>query len=389
MLNAYEKHLKIKSPQLPNDYAINLMWLNRTLDETKPFIDSSTTEEDLVKNFLSKANKWKETNPNAEVAIWFDSKFVSSQALINTRMVLEKQGFNIKLKDIQDIDIVKNNPDAFSDNIPIYYRVDLMKLIISLHSIVSESKQATIFADLEVGELRKSNGKTTERMTPEELFSADIMEKLNEIGLLVISNSGYLENQFLQLINKPETIEALKVFINANLSRAITSLNLIANEQTKVAMLTGVGNAVYGTMMNQLFPLIAGTINKNIKVNAKLFDKNAPDELIDYDLKKHGSLPLGNAYLERGNVVCVTDGFNPPTSWGQASFSKFIKFSDSVGVEMGRDDLDTRVGHSHTEDMENLVARKPADGSAIYKCKHLEIGSTPTHEPQRKMGRSM
>src|SRR5258708_34897081 len=118
--------------RIPSHYSINLMWINLTLDPSKPYICTYTTESDLITQFLDKAKKWKAANPEAEVNIWYDSKFITQKSLQDTQSVLNKMGqqdssFNIKLRDIRDIDIVKNNPDVFSDNVPIYFRIDLLK----------------------------------------------------------------------------------------------------------------------------------------------------------------------------------------------------------------------------------------------------------------------
>lgn len=397
MLNAYEKHLKIKPSKIPDDYSINLMWLNRTLDETKPFIDSSQTEADLIEKVLSWGKKWKENNPDAEVAIWYDSEFVTPEALKNTQAVLDKLklaqqdgSYHIKLKDIRDIDIVKNNPDAFSDFIPIYYRVDLMKLIICVNEIEVNSKQAAIFTDMDVGEKRKAEGKLTERMTKEELFKPEIMERLNAIGMQLILdiNNANIENQFIQVMNKPETINAMKVSINANLSCASTALNVTNDERKRNIIITNLGNVVFNRMKEQLFYLIIGLINQDILLKANLFDANLPDEWIKYDLKTHGCVPLGNLFFERGSLFVVipegVDYANKP-DFDSKNVRNFIELPAlRPNLEWSRNDLDTRRGNSHTSSIDELVPRKPADGSEIYKCKHLELGEKPINDTENK-----
>lgn len=386
MLNAFERHLKMDTSKLPDNYSINLMWLNKTLDETKPFIDSSQTESDLIDKVLSRGKKWKENNADAEVAIWYDSEFVTSEALKNTQAVLdklkEKEGgsYNIKLKNIRDIDIVKNNPDVFSDYVPLYFRIDLLKFIICLNEIESNSKQAVIFTDMDVGEGRALEGQLSERMTKQELFDPETMEKLNAIGMQAISYEGRIENQFFQFINKPETINAVKLFINANLSRAVTALNF-KNETLKRRLLPGVSGAVYNTMRSQLLPLIIGLINKDIKVNANLFDSNASNEMIPYDLKKHGSYPLGNYYMNIHNNLCLILEGSIPTEENCKRSSQQLKLPDLENLNdprfnvmsFGRENLSTRSGRDHSEIIGNLISRKPADGTETYKCKHLEI----------------
>lgn len=315
MLTSYENAKKNPHP-VPNDYSINLMWINSTLDEIHPFISNHLSEEDFLKGCLNKAKAWKESNPDAEVNLWYDSHFVTPAALETTKLLLQKKfqedkSYKINLRDIREIDMVANNPDVFTDFIPIYFRVDLMKFIICVDGIESEGKEAVIFSDLEVGDSRKIYGKSTERMTKEELFTDVIMEKLMRIGIQACEDKGIgskLENQFFQVINKPDTINAIKVFINANLSRVITALNL--EKQYRNYALPDLGKVIFATMKNQLFSIIEMiSSGQEIVVNAKLFDPHAEEKMIPYDLKKHGALPLGNLYFARNQgIVHILEG---------------------------------------------------------------------------------
>jgi hypothetical protein len=76
--------------------------------------------------------------------------------------------------DVRQISVVRDNPDVFSSQIPVYYRVDMLKVIVLIYSIENEGCDAAIFSDLEVGEQRPKK----DRMDKSELFSVPITKKL-------------------------------------------------------------------------------------------------------------------------------------------------------------------------------------------------------------------
>ena len=363
---------------IPNEYVINLIWLNqgkfvgygvRDYDCGK-FIYDCQSEQELIDELLNKAKAWQETNPDAKINIWYDSKFLTQKNNVkNTQVLLDKLAQKnpiykkIKLKDVRDIDIVKNNPDVFSDNLPFYYRLDLLKFIILIHTI----KQAALFVDLAVGGLRKNNKKVTETMTKNELFSDEINKRLNVLGIQIGDN----ENQFIQVVNKPETIKAIKVFINANFSRAITALNL-KDEKERIARLCDLSEVVYRTMRNQLFALIVGAIDNENQVKENLLDPNC-QEWVKYgpNLDENGCLPLGNYYVRELEEYDTGKIYINGKDYGYSRDKiKLGNIDCKHSYIFGRDDTDTRSGNTHYGLPSELVPNKPADGTKIYKCKY-------------------
>lgn len=57
----------------------------------------------------------------------------------------------VLLQDIREIPIVRDNPDSFSDYLPIYFKVDLIKFILCLHSLENQYDDCVIVSDFLVG----------------------------------------------------------------------------------------------------------------------------------------------------------------------------------------------------------------------------------------------
>lgn len=380
--SAEETKLKRKCPEKIYDiqnYSINLMWINRTLDPSMHYITPHQSEEELVRELVEKAKKWKASNPEAAVTIWYDSLFVTQEALKNTKTVIVKKArddinYDIQLKDIREIPLVSSNSDSFSDQIPIYTRVDLMKLILCLHNLEANGNDAVIFADLIVGDLRRQQ----DRMNKQELFNEQIMERLRKIGMQQIADSDTNENQFFQFIYKPETILALKIYINACLERISFALNIKWDNKKHLEerTLTDLCTMVYN-QQEQLHALVeAFNFNKPITVKAKFLKLEAKDEWVEYN-QQFGNLSLGNFYLRDYNSSYVTPGFDMAVNQAKTKpLSEYVTLPERTYYEFSRKDLDSRPGGNHSELIGNLTRRSPADGSKIYKYEPLLIKTT-------------
>jgi hypothetical protein len=144
-------------------YSISLMWINSGQSNflvnffSNNFFSNAFKQyicDDVTKKLFEPALSWAETNREAQIIIWYDGAHVSKQAVINTQCKLDvflkhHNVNNIILQDVRTINMVANNPDVFSSQIPIYFRVDLLKLMIILHRI-EKGDDFTIFTDLEV-----------------------------------------------------------------------------------------------------------------------------------------------------------------------------------------------------------------------------------------------
>lgn len=369
---------KEKTPKMPTRYGINLMWVNQTLDPNQPYLSKNKTEEEAIANFLDKAKKWKVANPEAEVNIWYDSQFATKEAIAATQRLLDTKvqpelSSKIRLRDVREIDIVKNNPDVFSDMIPIYFRVDLLKLIIIIQNIEQDANDVAIFSDLEVGDRRPNQ----DRMGKNELFKEEVMNQLSIMGItLGIDGWGKVENQFIQVLNMPQTLTALKITIDANMFRVISMCNL-AKEKGLKGLLAELTSACFASLKRETPALIYGlkaqTEKDKIKVNAKLLNINATEEWIDYDPYVHGCLPLGNFFKAAYVVPLIIE------KDGSLTYQhKYIKLPQ-VPLK-GRDDMDTRTGMDHSVNVDALPDRNPTQGEK-YQC-HFMI--TPMEDLKRK-----
>ncbi len=357
----------------PERYAINMLWLNKTLNNNQKYICPCNSENELKEKYLLKAAKWKIANPDSQVNFWYDSNFSSKAAVLATQAVLDSDPnlAHVKLRDIQDIGIVKNNPDAFSNMVPIYARVDLLKLILCVNSIENENNQSAIFSDLDIGK----SAEDKDQLNKNELFNSKIMEILSKCGFLLgkdCSKNGTqkVENQFIQILDKPETLTAFKLTIDASLMRIIFILNM-AHRENNIRILSALdsGTVYYATKLHLhklIFGLMSTDENKQIYINLNPFESEENAKWVLFDPIKHGCLPLGNVYQgSRGGsdylLGRIKDGNLEMTS-------NFIRIPSACLIEeLSRDDLDSKSGSSHIVDMSE-IEKKALDGRNEYEC---------------------
>ncbi len=165
-----------KEPETP--YTINLMWLNRDLKEDEPYIIRST-DKLTVETYLSSPCFWASKNSQSTVQFWYDSKFTSQDSLDRTKRKIEYRlrscptAAPIVFKDIRELAHVKDNPEAFSSKVPVYFRADLTRVIAGYEE-VKNTKNIFVYADLDV-----------EAMSKEDLFDTMTKKQLKEYGMVM------------------------------------------------------------------------------------------------------------------------------------------------------------------------------------------------------------
>jgi hypothetical protein len=365
-----------------------MVWINRTLKENQKYIFPCNYESELIEKFLERAWKWQIANPDAIVSIWYDSRFSSREAISSTQGVMDKypQFSKVTLKDIREVEIVKLNADSFSDMVPVYVRVDLVKLILCVHSIEKEGMDSSSFSDMDIGEKRADKG----RMNKEQLYNPDVMRKLLSFGFEVGSDGAKPENQFIQLWKKPEALIAFKLTIDATFLRIVTVLNFAHRKnQEDVNFLKHLNSGtvfvpLVRQTVNLLYGLIATEDKNTIKVNLQAFNYSSAEEWLLYDPQQHGCIPLGNFYMgDRGGDLLNLYEVDGEVKCGRPPIELPEAYPEII---MGRNDMHTKGGSAHPVIISDLVDRKPENGDIYQFTLMLPPAILKESEHQTKLG---
>lgn len=236
-------------------YAINLLWIqnNGHSKHPNPYIyhthkptpiynnQASSAQTRIENELFLPALRWAQNNPTASVFIWFDSTKVSEQSIANTEQLLttyqqQHQINSIQLRDIMDIDVVRNNSLIFSNSMGLYARVDFLKIILGYHCLNNEGFAHCIYTDIT---------QPLHYLNADSLFCNPALCALESHGILInykcigpydaektckIIKPNGGENQFIQFANNPYLIRALADIINAGIIQAAHQLQQPAHE---------------------------------------------------------------------------------------------------------------------------------------------------------------
>ena len=245
------------------------------------------------------AIQWAVENPTADVNIWYDSNLHEPHSILNTQKVLDEHNVgcgNIKLRDIRSIKVVNDNAVLFNGDMPLYYRIDFFKLIICLHELKNEMKDAVIYSDLDVCDLRENH----KRMNKEELFNQESLVKLKEVGILLNDSQidhPMAENKFIQMVNDDKAILALKYSVNACLMRGMYVLNFMPAEEREEFMSMMYEQPFLSTI-HEIYRLYKLIKLGAMKVRADFIGDDTGAQWVEYDPDKHGYNLLGNELYE-------------------------------------------------------------------------------------------
>ncbi|MBD3231604.1 hypothetical protein GF322_02985 [Candidatus Dependentiae bacterium] len=203
--------------------SINLIWLNKNINQDSPYIYPSPNKTEFYKNFLQNILEWAKLNPKSVINIWFDQNSISSNAKLNTLKEIQdytnqdKKIASVNLRDIRTLSIIKKNPEIFSSEIPIYFRVDILRAIIAIHILNNNESNYFIYADLD-----------TTPISHDEIFNLETRNHLEKYSIVMAyaDNIEGFENGFQIISNdKINLLKAMQyIIIDLNLHRIKTLL---------------------------------------------------------------------------------------------------------------------------------------------------------------------
>lgn len=221
----------------PFEYSINLMWVNKDKDEKQRYICPGD-KDSLLKKIISPAMVWLSLNPNAQVCVWYDGAMLSKKAVKKTKKAL-KQSLqslmsekdlqskvlkgSILLKNIRELTLVSSNDKVFSSTVPIYFRVDLLRVIAFYELAKEKTNFAFVYADLDLSPIALDD-KLNKSKSDLENYGIVMAE-----GTHAHKKTGYIpyyENSFQIMYSNPNFLRALKeVMVDVSINEALEFLS--------------------------------------------------------------------------------------------------------------------------------------------------------------------
>jgi hypothetical protein len=203
-------------------HAINLFWINKELDLNQNYIFPSQDETELTNTHLKTILDWATKNPyNTIIQVWYDGSLITQDAVDNTQKLINKSISDSSLvapiifRDVRSLPFVEQNPHIFESKLDVYFRADLLRLIVSLHDILVEDISYSMYADLDMPPI-----------TYEEIYDEETLETLENFGIILTKDlsagiHGFENNFHIISHHNNNILEAIQfVVIDVNVERA-------------------------------------------------------------------------------------------------------------------------------------------------------------------------
>lgn len=180
--------------------------------------DGLKTWKQIKESFSYRIAKWADANPGTEIDVYLDTSLVTQQALQKTfemmRSISLSRRVDIKLKDIRCLPNIDGEIGcSLHPGTPLYFRVDLMKTLITDYMLNSSNEKARYFiiSDIDIAP-----------MTSHQLFDQRTLNHLSSSGFVYHKTNGSFENSFfifdkmkkdLQEIHHRSMIEGIANYI--------------------------------------------------------------------------------------------------------------------------------------------------------------------------------
>ena len=176
-----------------SDYSLNFLWINRSPipEHTTNILGKSP--QAFEEEILRPLEQWSKLQPDrATIYMWYDSSLISVEAKNETmRLLKAKFGEKVRLRDIRELQVVKDHPTPFDGKVPVYFRVDLAKAVIADQLMKHEKTKYVVTADLDIGAI-----------SAEQIFDKRTLAYLNRGGYVLNKHDAVIadfENSFIVL----------------------------------------------------------------------------------------------------------------------------------------------------------------------------------------------
>lgn len=130
----------------------------RKMEETETSLEGDTLKnwQKIKKSFIYRLSKWADLHPGANINLWYDSALVTQKARNKTsemlRSISQSRDVHLKLRDVRQLPNLGGEIGlSLHPGVPVYFRVDLLKALITDYMISSpeETAQYCVVVDID------------------------------------------------------------------------------------------------------------------------------------------------------------------------------------------------------------------------------------------------
>jgi hypothetical protein len=198
-----------------DSYVQNMMWIHPEPLKKGPRNHlMGKDDRALQEKVIDPLKDWQKKQPFSTFYFWYDGAMVGDPKAViqRTKQLLEKSNLNLNniyFKDIRTLKRVQENPRLFTKQIEIYYRVDALREIISLHNLRDGGFEYTTHIDCDVVGITK-----------EQQFDTPTLHALNHLGYVFGTDSLVTEHSFIMRQKNATCMKYLDEMIDRSFTSA-------------------------------------------------------------------------------------------------------------------------------------------------------------------------
>jgi hypothetical protein len=228
---------------------LNFLWIN--LKKTKYFAEYRGQEH--TKGCIESICHWL-NQKQIKLNFWYDPEMIENHKQVCEEFfdaiiqcIGKEKVQNLTLCSIRDLPLVQGNVDVFSDKIPCYFRVDLLKLIIAFEELMSNKTMCFILGDIDIKHFDLQS----------VINNDDVLYFLNYYGIVMGRKSGLgFENGFQIIIKDSDCLQAIKeMLIDKAIQKARQHLGQANNQNYKEKLEPDYVFLIFKNMFKYLYVL--------------------------------------------------------------------------------------------------------------------------------------
>ncbi|MCH9613940.1 MAG: hypothetical protein SP1CHLAM54_09490 [Chlamydiia bacterium] len=296
-------------PVAVEDYSVNLLWVNLNpqdrVADLAGHIFGDGVEKDVNEAYRMRLSSWADKHPGGSINLWYDSALVTEKARMGTLAMLEEmgkeKGVSLRLRDVR---LLPNIPPelrhALHPGAPVYFRVDMLKVLIADYMISSpeERERFFVFTDVDV-----------EVLEGLQLFNQRTMRHLEKMGYVFNRNGmDKFENSFFMFQKGHEKL--LKVHRKKMIEAIVNNIKVVRRYSLNPGL-----KSEYVMDANFVFNLYRGFREK---MDERVKDK--PRKVVVCPSSRfNGGGNFKSSDHQKEAFRFVGDGVVPYTRWGRNS----------------------------------------------------------------------
>jgi hypothetical protein len=189
------------NPIAPKEYTRNVMWINSVkmpieqelLFEGGCHYPNKEFHSESIAHITTLAKR----HPGSVVNVWIDSSMAHKKAIQRAQAAIQEalegeDHAEVRFRDVRALPDVKEHEEVFSERIPVYFRVDLLRAIAADYVLLHEDPKFFVYGDMDMDPVLE-NG----------LFDKRTVEYLEDVGFVLTKGWGVngFENGF-QIFSK-------------------------------------------------------------------------------------------------------------------------------------------------------------------------------------------